>query len=161
MRPLRSPGCRTTLAVLALLIALPPSGGLAQAPAYPAARRDNVVDDYHGTRVADPYRWLEQLDGGETGRWLRRQHRLTRRQLDALPGRDAIRRRLTALRGSVHTEVPWREAGRLFYLENPGSRPQPLLYARRAPGDQPVMILDPQTISPDRSAGSLPVVYRR
>jgi prolyl oligopeptidase len=134
-----------------LLASLPLSPAIAQRPAYPPTRRGGVVDDYHGVRVADPYRWLEQLDSPATRAWLDSQRRLTRDRLDRLPGHEAIRRRLTALSRYGRTEVPWREAGHLFYLENPGGRPQPLLYARRDVAHPAVVVLDPQTLSADGS----------
>jgi prolyl oligopeptidase len=109
----------TSLVLLAISIR---SAAVAQSPGYPATRRDTVVADYHGIKVADPYRWLERLDDPATKAWIESQSRLTREGLDRLPGRDAIGRRLESLWRSSRTEVPWREAGRLFYLENPGGR---------------------------------------
>jgi prolyl oligopeptidase len=64
---------------------------------YPPTRRDAVVDDYHGMPVADPYRWLEDLQAPETHAWLEAQQRLTSALLTAMPTRDAIEARLTAL----------------------------------------------------------------
>ena len=97
----------------------------AATPVYPFAERDSVVDDYHGVRVADPYRWLESLDAPRTREWLRAEAGFTVQQLDALPGREALRRRLTALRTVGHTGVPWREAGRLYFEESRGTDAQP------------------------------------
>ena len=99
------------LAVLALPMA--PGEPTAQPLRYPATRRDSVVDDYHGTQVADPYRWLEQLDSPGTADWVRAQTRLTESALGRIHDREPIRRRLTALWNYSRTEVPWREGGRL------------------------------------------------
>jgi prolyl oligopeptidase len=137
--------------LLAILGIVPTSQCGGQAPSYPATRRDSVVDDYHGVHVADPYRWLERLDDSGTVAWLELQRQLTRQQLERLPGREAIRRRLTTLWSFGQTQVPWREAGRLFYLENRGGQPQPVLYSRRAIDGPPTVVLDPQTISRDGS----------
>jgi prolyl oligopeptidase len=134
-----------------ILAAVPTSAAVGQSPTYPDTRRDSVVDTYHGIRVSDPYRWLEQLDDSAAVVWRESQRRLTRERLERLPGRDAIRRRLAVSWSRGRTEVPWREAGRLFYLENPGGRPQPALYARRGIGGPAALIFDPQTISPDGS----------
>src|SRR5262245_41415584 len=97
-----------------LLLALPmPEAGEAAALRSPPTPRDSVVDDYHGTKVADPYRWLEDLDSARTQEWVRAQTRFTRERLGADPDRDSIRSRLTALANYSRTDVPWREAGRL------------------------------------------------
>jgi prolyl oligopeptidase len=139
------------VAWLVLLLAVPLHDGVAQGLAYPPTRRGSDVSNYHGIAVPDPYRWLERLEDPATLSWVRSQQRFARRLLQNLPGRSAIHRRLTALWAAGRTEVPWREAGRLFYLENPGDRPQPVLYSRRSLADSPVVVLDPQTISPDGS----------
>ncbi|MFZ0588036.1 MAG: hypothetical protein WAM48_16895, partial [Candidatus Sulfotelmatobacter sp.] len=64
---------------------------------YPQARRSDQVDDYHGTKVADPYRWLEDTDSAETHAWVEAENKLTFGYLDQLPYRQAIRDRLTKL----------------------------------------------------------------
>ncbi len=128
-----------------------PAAIAAQPLAYPAAPRDGVTDDYHGTLVADPFRWLEQPDSPRTADWLKAEERITFDWLAAIPGREAIRRRLTALADYGRTEVPWREGGRLFFVASAGPRPQPVLYAQKSLYDPPRVILDPNTISPDGS----------
>ena len=150
-QPMRLRSVRSAIVSLALLAVPLRSAAIAQSQGYPTTRRDSVVADYHGIKVADPYRWLERLDDPATKAWIESQSRLTRERLDRLPGRDAIGRRLEALWSSSRTEVPWREAGRLYYLENPDGRPQPVLYARRGIDAPPVIVLDPQKISPDGS----------
>src|SRR5215813_12250643 len=96
------------LLVLALFM---PEPGEAAALQYPPTPRDSVVDDYHGTKIDDPYRWLENLDSRRTQEWVRAQNKFTRERLDADPDRDSIRSRLTALANYSRTDVPWREAG--------------------------------------------------
>jgi len=83
-----------------LLVAFVVGGSVpaaAQAIAYPNAPRDPTVENFHGTPVADPYRWLEQPSDPRTARWLASERRLTRSYLAHLPGRDEIRRRVVAL----------------------------------------------------------------
>jgi prolyl oligopeptidase len=118
---------------------------------YPTTPRDSVIDDYHGTKVADPYRWLEQTDSPRTTAWLESQHRLTSDYLHKLSDRESMHRRLTALWNYDRTEVPWREAGRLFYLRNSGREPQSVLYTQEGPETSPRLVLDPAQISPDGS----------
>jgi len=146
---------RRLLATISLLWALlhapiGPQGAESPGLSYPATRRDTVVDEHFGTRVADPYRWLEQLDSAETTDWVKAQMRLSTGYFASLPGRDSIRRRLMELSEYGQTEVPWREAGKLFYAEA-GGRQQPALYVVSAPGDAPRVVLDPREISPDGS----------
>jgi len=82
---------------------------------------------------------------------VKEQTAFTRAYLDRIPQRDAIRRRLTTLWNASATGVPWREAGRLFFTENPGLQQQPALYEQDGPEGAPRLIFDPQRISPDGS----------
>src|SRR5262245_63654133 len=112
---MRRDGCRARWMLLGLLVLpISPGKSMAQALTYPTTRRDSVVDDYHGTKVADPYRWLEELNTPGTAAWVRAQTRLTEDYLGHIGEREAIRRRLTALWNHSRTGVPWREGGRLF-----------------------------------------------
>src|SRR5829696_7443821 len=96
--------------VLLLLVAVAGWLQVATAPAlrYPAARRDSIVDDYHGVLVEDPYRWLEQSDDAATVTWVREEDRLAATLLKNGAARTAIGRRLTALSQRVRVGVPWR-----------------------------------------------------
>ena len=73
---------------------------------YPPARRAAVVDDYHGIKVADPYRWLEDLDSPETRAWVEAQARLTQAYLQGLPVRARLRARIGQLYDFVRTGIP-------------------------------------------------------
>lgn len=123
----------------------------AQPSRYPAAPRGSVVEEIHGTQVADPYRWLEQIDSRRATDWVKAQNRLARDSLKRIPGRETIARRFTALWNSSRTDVPWREAGRIFFVENSGLQPQPVLYAQKSLQDRPRPVLDPNTPSPNGS----------
>ena len=89
-----------------------------RSPGYVPTRCDSVSEDHFGMRIADPYRWLEQLESHETLDWVNAQCRLTSAELGRLPERETIRRRLTTLWNYSRTEVPWREAGLLCFVEN-------------------------------------------
>ena len=136
-------------ALLALVVGA--GGGRAQPLAYPPTRRDSVVDDYHGIRIGDPYRWLERLDDRATTDWVDAQSRVTSAVLAKLPERGAIGHRLEALWSYSRTDVPWREAGRVFFLENAGLERQSVVYMQKSPADTPRVVLDPQQLSPDGS----------
>ncbi len=108
-----------------------------------------MVDDYHGTRVADPYRWLEDLAAVETNAWIDAQNAATSAILDDLPDRAAIARRLTALWDFPRTGLPLREAGQLWYRHNTGLQKQAPLYRRASVSAKPELLLDPNAMSAD------------
>src|SRR5580704_5234422 len=84
---------------MACVLALACGGWLVQAQTlkYPPARRGDVVDNYFGTKVADPYRWMEDLNSPEVKQWVDAENAVTGRYLDALPLRNALKRRITEL----------------------------------------------------------------
>ncbi len=116
---------------------------------YPEARTVDVVDDYHGTKVPDPYRWLEDPDSKETRAWIEAENELTFSYLESIPGRDAIRARLTELWDYERYGVPWVEGGLYFYTRNDGLQPQSVLYVAESLDAEPRVLLDPNTFSAD------------
>jgi len=116
---------------------------------YPVARKVDVVDDYHGTRVADPYRWLEDPSSPGYREWIDAENALTERVLSSIPDRTALRERLTALWDYERYEVPFREGNRVFFERNSGLQPQPVLYVVDLPRFEPRVLLDPNTLIKD------------
>src|SRR5687768_2826151 len=119
---------------------------------YPVTRAGDHVDDYHGTRVADPYRWLEDVDSPETRQWVKAQNAVTQAYLATIPQRGPIRERLTKLWDYPKYGTPFREGGRQFYFENSGLQNQSVLYVRddaRDTKDPARVLLDPNTLSAD------------
>src|SRR5262249_36555715 len=108
-----------------------------------------VVDDYHGTPVADPYRWLEDPQAPATHAWLQAQQRLAAACLDAMPAREHIKTRLTALWNYPRYTVPRRAGTQYFFWKNTGLQPQDVLYRQATLDSEPVVVLDPNTLSPD------------
>jgi len=121
------------------------------APKYPEAKKGDVVDDYHGTPVPDPYRGLEAPDSPETKAWVAAENEITMGYLAGLPGRDALKKRITELWNYPKTLVPFREAGRLFYRKNSGLQQQSVLYMRASLDVEPKLLLDPNVLWPDGS----------
>ncbi len=119
--------------------------------AYPATRTGEVVDDYFGRKVADPYRWLEDLDSPDTAAWVAAQNKTTFAFLDQLPEREAIRKRLTELWNYRRTGTPVLEAGQLWFAQNSGLQRQAPIYRQARADGQPVPVLDPNVLSPDGS----------
>ena len=97
---------------------------------YPESRRGDVVDDFFGAPVADPYRWLEDADDPEVREWTRKQHNLALEALNSLKGRDTFERRLREVWDYPKFEIPRKRGNRLFYMRNDGLRQQPVLYVK-------------------------------
>jgi len=118
---------------------------------YPATRADTVVTDYHGTRVGDPYRWLEHIDSASVVEWTKAQNAVTLPYLAALPMRDALRERITALYNYPRSGLPFWEGGRWYYSRNTGLQRQNVWYTRTALDGAERMLIDPNELSPDGS----------
>ncbi|MFZ0774485.1 MAG: hypothetical protein WCA49_13595 [Candidatus Sulfotelmatobacter sp.] len=117
--------------------------------AYPQARRGDQVDDYHGTKLADPYRWLEDTDSAETHAWVEAENKLTFGYLDQLPHRQAIHDRLTKLWNYERFTVPSQHGGRYFFQHNNGLQNQNVLFVAESLNAEPRVLLDPNTLSTD------------
>jgi len=115
---------------------------------YPPAQKSEQTDDYFGTIVADPYRWME-ADSPELQQWIEAQNELTNAYLDSLPFRDALRNRLTELVDYPRYGTPWTRAGKLFYFKNDGLQNQSVLYVLDTPDAEPRVLLDPNKLSED------------
>jgi prolyl oligopeptidase len=116
---------------------------------YPVARKGDQTDDYHGVKVADPYRWLEDLDSPETRAWVEAENKLTFRFLESIPARTAIKERLTKLWNYEKYGIPFKEGHRYFYTRNSGLQNQAVLYTVMSLDAQPQLVLDPNTLSAD------------
>ena len=116
---------------------------------YPPARKSDQVDDYHGVKVADPYRWLEDLDSEETRKWVEAENKLTFDFLNQIPARASIKERLTQLWNYEKFGIPFKEGNRYFYTRNSGLQNQNVLYTVTSLDAEPQMLLDPNTLSSD------------
>ena len=116
---------------------------------YPTTRRSTDADDYHGTRIEDPYRWLEDLDSPETAAWVAAQNAVTEAYLAQQPSREYFRRRNTELWDSRKTALPQIEGRSLFYRTNAGLEPQAPLYRRDGMDGERTLVLDPNVMWPD------------
>ncbi len=116
---------------------------------YPQPRRSDQVDDYHGTKVADPYRWLEDTDSAETHSWVEAENKLTFSYLDQIPYRQAIHDRLTKLWNYERFTTPSQHGGRYFFQHNIGLQQQNVLFVAESLNAEPRVLLDPNTLSTD------------
>jgi prolyl oligopeptidase len=141
------------LAVLALFVALPAQAQIE----YPKTQKIEHVDDYHGTIVPDPYRWLEDVDSDETKAWVLAQNEVTFGYLESIPGRAWIRERLTEIWNYERYSTPWKEGDYYLYWKNDGLQNQSVLYMQSSLEAEPEVLLDPNKLSEDGtvSAGVL------
>ena len=116
---------------------------------YPATAKGDVVDDYFGTKVPDPYRWMEDLDSPAVADWVAVQNRVAFDYLEKLPMRARFKQRITELWDYPRVGVPVREGGRYFYTKNSGLQRQAPLYVRASLTSEPSLVLDPNVVSPD------------
>lgn len=116
---------------------------------YPKAKTVDQVDDYHGVKVADPYRWLEETDSEDTKAWIEEENKLTFSYLDQIPYRGAIRERMTKLWNYERFTVPEQEGGRYFFEHNNGLQNQNVLLVAESLNAEPRVLLDPNTLSSD------------
>ena len=116
---------------------------------YPVTRKGEVVETYHGTEVADPYRWLEDDLSEETAAWVAAQNEATFGYLDSLPNREAIRQRLTLLWDYEKLGPPWRRGENWFWSRNDGLQNQSVLYTGSAPYESGQVLLDPNSFPED------------
>ena len=126
--------------------------------AYPAAERVAQVDDYYGTRVADPYRWLEQTSDTRVREWVGAENALAQPYLEGIPAREAIKKRLTELWNYERYDLPLQRGGRYFYSRNDGLQNQSVLYVADTLRGPPRVLLDPNTLSKDATIALAEIV---
>src|ERR1051326_3188882 len=120
-----------TIALVSFVVALPRSAS-AQSIRYPKTRKVSQIDDYHGTKVADPYRWLEDANSKETAEWVEEENLVTQSYLNKIPFRDRIRARLSSLTNYAKYSQPHREGEFYFFQKNDGLQNQSVLYVQKS-----------------------------
>lgn len=116
---------------------------------YPISRQQAQIDNYHGMEVADPYRWLEDLESEATKAWVEAQNDITFSYLSEVSVRENIRERITELWNYEKYSIPFKEGERYFYFKNDGLQNQSVLYTLKNLDDTPEVLLDPNTLSED------------
>lgn len=124
---------------------------------YPDIKKDETIDDYHGTAIQDPYRWLEDDNSKETSDWVTNQNKVTFNYLDQIPYRKAIKNRLKDVWNFERFGTPFKEGGKYYYFKNDGLQNQAVLYEQETLDSPSKIALDPNSFSDDgtTSLGSL------
>ena len=115
---------------------------------YPETRQGEVTDTYFGTRVADPYRWLEDDRSPETEAWVTEQNKVTQGYLETIPFREEIKERLTSLWNYEKFTSPTKHGDYNYFYKNDGLQNQYVLYRQKGQ-DSPEVFLDPNSFSED------------
>jgi prolyl oligopeptidase len=118
-------------------------------PIYPVAHRDAQADEYHGIQVADPYRWLEDIDSPPTRAWVEAETKLTSDYLAKIPGREKIEQRLKEIWNFERWSAPQKHGARWFYTHNDGLQNQSVLFAAMDPTQPERALFDPNALSKD------------
>ncbi len=116
---------------------------------YPDTKEVAQEDDYHGTVVKDPYRWLEDPDAEDTKAWVTAENKVTFGYLEQIKAREEIKTRLTELWNYARYSSTFKEGGRYFFYKNDGLQNQSVLYTQKALDQEPEVLLDPNTLSKD------------
>ncbi|MEM6396220.1 MAG: prolyl oligopeptidase family serine peptidase [Bacteroidota bacterium] len=114
---------------------------------YPETEKQEVVDNYHGTAVADPYRWLEDDRSEETGSWVAAQNEATFGYLEQIPFREQMERRLTELVNYARTSSPFRVGEYYFFSKNDGLQNQSVIFYQEGIDGEPKVFIDPNQLN--------------
>jgi prolyl oligopeptidase len=140
---------RFVFVLFAALIAICPALAAAGPYAYPDAPRGTVTDTYFGTTVADPYRWMEDVDSPQTTAWVKAEGAMTRSYLDAIPQRGAIKDDYRKLLNYEKVSAPFHQGNWWFFSRNTGLQNQSVQYVQRGEHGTPRVLLDPNTLAAD------------
>jgi len=116
---------------------------------YPNTKKTDSVDTYFGTKVPDPYRWLEDDKSAETGEWVKAQNKVTFDYLATIPFRDKIKNRLTQIWNFEKRTSPFKKGKKYFFYKNDGIQNQSVLYVQEGLSGTPKMLLDPNALAAD------------
>ena len=138
-----------TLVLFALVLAFAACKKEEARLAYPETKKVDQIDDYFGTKVADPYRWLEDDNAEEVKAWVLAQNAVTFGYLDTIPYRPAIKARLTEIYNYPRYSSPFRVGENYFFYKNDGLQNQSVCYIQKGLDGAPEVFFDPNALSPD------------
>ena len=116
---------------------------------YPVTKKVDQKDNYHGTIVADPYRWLENDTSDETKKWVKAENEITFKYLNSIPFRDSVQNRLASVFNYERYGIPFQNNGYYYFYKNDGLQNQAVLYRQKGLNGKVETIIDPNTFSAD------------
>ena len=119
---------------------------------YPKPRKADQTDEYHGVKVADPYRWLEDADSPETRQWIDAENKITSAYLSSIPQREAIKGRLTELWNYEKFGMPFKVGKHYIYTRNDGLQNQSVWYFTDSLTEPGKVFFDPNKLAADGTA---------
>lgn len=139
--------------LLLLLVLLPLLANqiFSQSIKYPVTKKIDHIDDYHGTKVSDPYKWLEDNNSSETAGWVEDQNKVTQDYLSQIPFRDKIKKRLIDLWNYEKFSAPSKIGNHYIFSKNDGLQEQSVIYIQKGLNGKPEILLDPNKLSNDGS----------
>ena len=142
---------KMTLMMIALsvVLAFAACRKAAEKLAYPATKKVGQVDDYFGTKVADPYRWLEDDNAADVKEWVQAENAVTFGYLGRIPFREKIKQRLTEIFNYPRYSSPFRAGEYYFFYKNDGLQNQSVCYIQKGLDGTPEVFFDPNALSPD------------
>ena len=139
---------KLALAIIAMSILTSCNGPVKKTIEYPVTAKGEVVDDYFGTKVADPYHWLENDMSQETSGWVKEENKVTFGYLEKIPYRNEIKSRLEKMWNYEKYTAPHKEGAYTYFSKNDGLQNQFVLYRQKENGE-PEVFLDPNKFSAD------------
>lgn len=140
---------KTLARIMLILLLVPVISCQQKRLQYPETRKFDQTDNYFGTMVADPYRWLEDDNSEETKAWVEAENKVTFAYLDQIPFREKIKETLTRMWNYPKVSAPFRSGSRYFFAKNDGLQNQSVFYIMDKLGGEPRVFLDPNTLSDD------------
>ena len=119
---------------------------------YPDTKKVTQVDDYFGTKVSDPYRWLEDDNSAETKTWVEQENKVTQDYLSKIPYRDKVKARLEEMWNYPKYSSPFKEGDYYYFYKNDGLQNQSVLYRQKGLDGRPEVFIDPNKMSKDGTA---------
>ncbi|MBL7740498.1 MAG: S9 family peptidase [Chitinophagaceae bacterium] len=116
---------------------------------YPDTKKEDLMENYHGTQVEDPYRWLEDDNSDMTKSWVKEQNKVTYDYLSAIPFRGKVKKRLEELWNYPKYSSPFKKADHYYFFKNDGLQNQAILYRQKGLGGEPEEFLNPNTLNKD------------
>ncbi len=117
--------------------------------AYPKTQKGKHIDTYHGTTVADPYRWLENDTATQVKAWVTAQNEVTFGYLDKIPYRKNFQQAIEKVYNYPKYSAPFRKGEWFYFYKNDGLQNQSVLYRQKGLDGTPELVIDPNTLSPD------------